>query len=199
MSKPAIWLAACVVTALLTRGMSAVAQSGSENIASDQPGKALAAGWSQLKEGEAVGTVEIDAKRPSDPETNFLHISVTKTAQPGQGRVGAINSVPIEIHEGNWYDATFRAIAEGRSVGMVFSLEGADGKVLARTTLPEVGRIGRGSRGNESVESGASGRKYTVALHARASDPRAHLVVIPIEPTNVWLTQLTLTPRAAVP
>ena len=152
----------------------------------------LTSGWSLLKVGEAEGNIEQDAKHPAHDAEHLLRIQAVKTAGPGKGRVGATNSTPIEVREGQWYDASFSATTERGSIGLVFSLESADGKVLARTTLPEIGR-GRGPRGGAAPDAGWS--KYTVALHARGSDPKAHLVITPIEPTNVWIEGLRLTER----
>ncbi len=155
----------------------------------------LSTGWTLLKEGEAEGTMEQDAKHPASDSPHLLHIAVTKTAAPGKGRAGAINGNSIDVHEGQWCDVTFTAVTERGSIGLVFSLENADGKVLARTTLPEIGRSGRGRAGG--TDAAVTWRKYTVALHPRASDPHAHLVITPIEPTNIWLDGLTLTSRSS--
>jgi hypothetical protein len=190
----------CCTAMILAINSWAAAQENNASTKTDEARQDLMTGWSLLKEGVAEGTFEGDAARPSDPDQKYLHVNVTKTAGPGQGRVGAINSNPIDVRADAWYDATFRAIADGRPVGMVFSLEGASGKVLARTTFPEIGRIGRGARGNEkAVEGNPTLRKYTVALHARGTNPRAHLVMTPIEPTSVWIDELAIAPRAAAP
>jgi hypothetical protein len=198
MTKLALALAACVTVGIWVASCCAIGQINSNVSSADQQGQDLTTGWSLLKEGEAEGNIEPDAKRLADPDTTFLHIIVTKTAPPGQGRVGAINHMPVNVDEGKWYDATFRAFAEGRSVGIVFSLEGPDGKVLARTTLPEIGRMRRGGAGND-VEANPAPRKYNVALHARASDSHAHLTLSPIEPTSVWIESIKLTPRSNIP
>jgi len=150
--------------------------------------------WTLLKEGEAEGNIEQDAKHPARETEHLLRIQATKTAAPGKGRVGATSGVPIEVRDGQWYDVSFSATTERGSIGLVFSLESASGKVLARTTLPEIGR-GRGPRGGSAPE--ATWTKYTVALHARGSDSKAHLVITPIEPTNVWIEGLKLVAREA--
>jgi hypothetical protein len=180
-------------SALLCAAISSV--PGSAWSANEQEGGKsyeLTTRWSLLKEGEAEGNIEQDAKHPARDAEHLLRIQATKTAGPGKGRVGATSSTPIEVREGQWYDASFSATTERGSIGLVFSLESADGKVLARTTLPEIGR-GRGPRGASAPEGAWT--KYTVALHARGSDPKAHLVITPIEPTNVWIEGLRLTER----
>ncbi len=180
------------VALLISAGATeALAQN---DVAPAPSGIDLSTGWTLLKEGEAEGTMEQDAKHPASESPHLLHIVVTKTAAPGKGRTGAINGNSIDAHEGQWCDVTFSAVTERGSIGLVFSLENADGKVLARTTLPEIGRSGRGCAGG--ADAAATWRKYTVALHPRASDPHAHLVITPIEPTNIWLDGLTLVPRS---
>ncbi|HEY1922716.1 MAG TPA: aldose epimerase family protein [Tepidisphaeraceae bacterium] len=154
----------------------------------------LATGWSLLKEGEAEGTIEIDAKHAINADPHQLRIAVTKTAERGKGRVGATNAALIPVQQDHWYNITFSSVTQRGSVGLVFSLEGADGKVLARTTLPE---IGRGGRAQTAPGARPIWRKYLVALHARASDPAAHLTITPIEPTNIWLDGLKLTARSS--
>jgi aldose 1-epimerase len=155
----------------------------------------LSTGWSLLKVGEADGTIEVDAKHPTNASPHLLRITVTKTAERGKGRAGATNAALIPVRQDQWYDVTFSSVTERGSVGLVFSLEGDDGKVLARTTLPEIGRAGRGQ---PAARAGTrpSWTKYLVSLHARASDPAAHLVITPIEPTSIWLDELKLTVRS---
>jgi hypothetical protein len=194
MRHAASWFAA--VALLMSAGArEAIAQNDAAVAPAAQPGIDLSTGWTLLKEGEAEGTMEQDAKHPASESPHLLHIAVIKTAVPGKGRVGAINGNSIDVREGQWCDVVFTAVTERGSIGLVFSLEGADGKVLARTTLPEIGRSGRGRGGG--AEAAAAWRKYAVALHPRASDPHAHLVITPIEPTNIWLDDLTLIPRSA--
>jgi hypothetical protein len=198
MNKAVAALAACVAVAACVASRWAIGQSDSNGDLARKPAQELASGWSLIKDGEAEGSIESDARRPSDSDTKFLHITVTKTAKPGQGRVGAINGTTASVDEGKWYDVTLEAIADGRSVGIVFSLEGADGKVLARTTLPEIGRVRRGGGGTDT-QSNPTPRKYTVALHARGTSDNAHVTLTPIEPTSVWIENLTLAERTNTP
>jgi aldose 1-epimerase len=166
------------------------ASSDSATTTASPPGVDLSTGWTLIKEGEAEGTIEQDAQHPPSRSPHLLLLSVTKTAAPGLGRVGATSAIPLAVREGQWFDVRFSAVTQRNSVGLVFSLEGADGKVLARTTLPEIGRGGRAT-----TRTAAAWQKYLVALHARAADPLAHLVITPIEPTNIWLDGLTISPR----
>jgi hypothetical protein len=161
----------------------------------DVPPAAWRDGWSLLREGEAQGEIAAPATHPAvtDPQAALLRITATRVPGPGQGRIGAVNSQPVEVRADGWYDITFSAATQSGSVGLVFSLESPDGTVLARTTLPEIGRGGRGARG---ARAGATGPwpQYLVGLHARGAGT-ARLVITPIEPTTIWLQNLQLVER----
>jgi len=192
------WIAVILFPAiLLSISLIPARPAGAEDSAAPTTQNSIdvSTGWKLLKEGEADGTIEQDAKHPTNPSPHLLRIEVTKAAARGKGRAGATNSTIIPVQEDHWYDITFIAVTERGSIGLVFSLESADGKVLARTTLPEIGRAGRGRAGS-APSTRLAWTKYLLSLHARASDPSAHLVITPIEPTNIWLDGLTLTPRA---
>jgi len=180
--------------------------------------------WTLLKEGAAEGTIEANANHPANPSKNILRIAVTKYAdQPKTGRLGAKSTNTIPVKAGQVYDLAFNGISEGIGVGIVVSLESDDagGKVLARTTLPEIARGGRGggggrgNRGNRGATppttnpdaatppAAASApatvtptwRPYLVSLTVRTDSPNAHLTITPIEPVPIWLDNLTLTQR----
>ena len=177
-------------------------------VAATAPG-AITSGWVLLKEGQADGTIEADARHPSNPDPHILRIAVTKYAsEPGTGRIGAKNTNTMAVKEGQDYEVTFTGISEGIGVGLVVSLENDKGQVLARTTLPEIGRGGAGGRGGgrrggagdpasqpATQVAGGAWRKYLVSLHVRTSDPAAHLVITPIEPVPVWLDGLAINER----
>lgn len=60
----------------------------------------LLTGWRELKEGEAAGTFEMDAKNPANPNPHLLKISVTKYPDAGKGRYGVNNAAPIAVKDG---------------------------------------------------------------------------------------------------
>jgi hypothetical protein len=176
------------------------------------PTPGLISGWTLLKEGQADGAIEAPAKHPANPSSNLLKIAVTRYASvPGEGRLGAKNSQALPVEKGQVYDITFNGISEGIGVGLVFSLEADDGKVLARTTLPEIGRGGRGGgqrgrRGGPNATAPATApapapqaathwRPYLLSLTVRDTSPAAHLVITPIEPVPVWLDNLAINLR----
>ncbi|HZZ29738.1 MAG TPA: hypothetical protein VFE46_17210 [Pirellulales bacterium] len=192
-----IFVACCCASLTRAQTKSGLSQADSASLG-------FSTGWKLIKEGAAEGTIEQDAKHPQRSSPHLLRMTVTKTAEPDKGRAGAINATPIDVAADRWYDITFSAVAEKGSVGLVFSLESNDGKVLARTTLPEIGRgehDGADSSPPDAKADAASSpwRNYSVSLHARAANSQAHLVITPIEPTSVWLDDLKLTPRALSP
>jgi len=153
-------------------------------------------GWSFLAEGGAEGSMGIDAANPlNDRNPHSLKLIVAKPAT----RCGVVNSGywGINVQAGEWYDATFYARTEGnRGVGLVFSLESETGdKVCARVTIPEIGRGDFGPPRPDAGESPSQWRKYTLGLHANASDPRCRLVIKAIEPVTMWLDVVSLFPR----
>ncbi len=209
-----------VLGLMVPRGDAAApgAPASAAAMAPAAPG-AITSGWSLLKEGQAEGTIETDAKHPSNPDPHILRIVVTKYAsEPGTGRVGAKNSNTMAVKEDQNYEVTFTGISEGIGVGLVVSLENEQGKVLARTTLPEIGRGGGGGGRGGGRRGGGAGaaaapdaaatasqpantspqvaagnwRHYLVSLHVRASDPAAHLVITPIEAVPVWLDNIAI-------
>lgn len=154
----------------------------------------ITSGWVLLKEGEAEGTIEADAKHSTNGNPHLLKISVTKYPAIGKGRLGAKNTNAVVVKQGAMFDVTFNGTMEGTAnygVGLVFSLETDDGKVLARTTLAEIGRAGVGRRG------GGAWPSYLVSLRARGAANNAHLTITAIEPFPVWLDNIVLVERDA--
>jgi alpha-L-arabinofuranosidase len=153
-------------------------------------------GWSFVADGGAQGSMAIDVTNPlNDRNPHSLRLAVTKTGT----RCGVANSGywGINVQAGEWYDATFYARTEGnKGVGLVFSLESADGaKLRARATIPEIGRGEFGPPQPGATNSPVQWRKYTLSLHANASDPKCRLVITPIEPVTMWLDVVSLFPR----
>jgi hypothetical protein len=157
-----------------------------------EPSAPLISGWSMLKEGDAEGTAEIDAKHATNPNAHLIKIAITKLAPFGEGRLGVKNSAPIAVKKGASYDITFTGVSEGIGVGLVFSLETDDGKVIAGTTLPE---IGRGGRGAPAGAQSSPWRRYALSVLGRVTVPNAHLTITAIEPVPVWLENVVIVER----
>ena len=143
-------------------------------------------GWTYLDKGDVEGSMELDDTQPlNDRNPHSLKLTVTKTGKPEDGDLcGIVNSGywGMNVVKGDWYDVSFYARSDqDRSVGLVFSLENDEGKVCARSTIPEIGRGGW--------------RQYKLSLHAYQSDPKCRLVITPIEPVTIWLDVISVFPR----
>jgi hypothetical protein len=144
--------------------------------------------WSPVSPGNAKGSIRLTTDEPFNSQSPAaLRIEAT------QYGFGVAYTTPggLQVKSGDWYDISFAGRMESPgSVGLLFSLETPDGKkYCARTTLPEIGRVGTPLEGNPSW------RKYTVSLHAYASDPTCRLVITPIEPATVVIDSISMTPR----
>jgi alpha-L-arabinofuranosidase len=169
---------------------------------SPNPYKEALPGWSYLAEGQAEGSMELDSEGPlNERNPHSLKLTVTKLGE----RCGVVNSGfwGMNIEKGQWYDVSlYGRSAGGRGIGLIFSLESPDGKVIcARSTLPEIGRRGAGGGGGgvETGERNASTtgdwRKYSMGMKAIESYPNCRLVITPIEPGTVWLDVVSIFPR----
>lgn len=182
----ALFLAAAVEAAILpvasaeTNASPAAIQAGLvEN--GDFEATSDLSGWSLVAEGDGQGEIARDSATPLDERKPH---SLRLTVKSIGGRCGVMNSGPhgMRIEDGTWYDFTFHARTEtNKHFGLVVSLESADGrKVYARATIPEIG---------------GEWKKYTLALHARQSEPNGRLVIAAFEPGTIWLDAVSLSPR----
>jgi alpha-L-arabinofuranosidase len=138
-------------------------------------------GWSYVGEGGADGEMAQETDHPlNDRNPHSLRL----TARTLGTRCGIINSGywGMNVRADAWYDLSFHARTEnGQRLALVVSLESEDGKkICARATIPEIS---------------GNWRPYGLALHARESDPRAHLVIEMVEPGSMWLDTVSLFPR----
>lgn len=142
------------------------------------------AGWSLVTEGGgAQGDIRADDNPPPSPNhPHALRLTVTSKGR----RCGIANAGErgLNIGADTWYDAVFFARSENNfKTGLVFSLESGNGKTICtRTTLPEIG---------------GDWQTYNVSLHTRKADPKARLVISPIDPGVLWLGAMSLRQRGA--
>ena len=143
--------------------------------------------------------MQLDETQPlNDRNLHSLKLTVTKMGKPEEGNLcGIVNSGywGMNIQKGEWYDVSFYAHSDGGSVGLVFSLENNEGKVCARSTLPEVGSGRRGGGFGAGAEQASPWRKYSLSLHAYDSDPKCKLIITPIEPVTMWFDVVSMFPR----
>lgn len=138
-------------------------------------------GWSYVAEGGADGEMAQESENPLNEQNPH---SLRLTARTLGKRCGIVNSGywGMNVQADAWYDLSFHARTEnGQRLALVVSLENDDGsKISARATIPEIS---------------GNWRAYTLALHARLSDPHAHLVIEMVEPGSIWLDTVSLFPR----
>jgi hypothetical protein len=181
---------------LLTLGATCVAQTTAPaNLLTNGDFESGMDAWSYVSEGSAVGKAELITEMPLNERSP--HSLKLIAGDLGQ-RCGIANTggpTGINVAEGQWYEATFFARADGpRGIGLVFSLETADGKkICGRTTLPE---IGRGGEIGTPVQGSDRWREYKVSIHTYASDPHCRLVISPIEPATLYFDGISLVLRA---
>jgi alpha-N-arabinofuranosidase len=157
-------------------------------------------GWSLLAKGDVEGSMQLDDTQPlNDRNPHSLKLTVTTMGKPEDGDLcGIVNSGywGMNIEKDEWYDISFCAHSdENRSVGLVFSLENDEGKVCARSTLPEIGRGARGFGPGSGAEQASPWRRYSLSLHAYDSDPKCKLIITPIEPVTMWFDVISMFPR----
>lgn len=161
------------------------------------------AAWTYLAQGNVQGSVELDDSTPlNDDNPQSLKLTVTEVGRPENGdRCGIVNDGVgdgMNVREGQWYDFTFSAYAEeNRSVGLVFALEGLDGTICARVTIPEIGRgmRGFGRRGGDEGPPPSPWRQYRLSLQAYNSNPQCRLIIKPIEPVTMYLSDIRMSTR----
>jgi hypothetical protein len=136
-------------------------------------------GWQAISENGAEGEIALDSE-PSSSERNAHSLRLT-VKKPG-GRYGVVNDGlrGVNVRSNEWFDLTLHVRAEPREnprwgYSITVSLESDDGRtVCARTTLP-------------GISGGGGSKRYTIALHARESNPRARMVISLDEPGTLWL------------
>ncbi len=148
-----------------------------------QPGNP--ASWKILAEGGAAVELAPDTASPAPGwlGTNTLRITVNKTGE----RVGVActNMGQMKLATGDWYDFSFNACSDPpKTFALVVSLESLDGKkVLARTTLPEVG--------------GDQWGHFSVALYVRQPASKCRMVIALADTGTLWLNDLSVVLRNA--
>lgn len=178
-------------TLLLLCGAIVLAQpKPASNLISNGEFESDPAGWVFVSRGGAVGSMQIVADKPLNPQQP----KSARIEAKELGEVCGIATPPnVSIKSGSWYDISFVGRMEnaGSSVGLLFSLETEDGKkICARTTLPEIGRVGKIIEGNAD-----NWRQYTVSLHAYGTDAKCRLVISPIEPATVYIDSISMNQR----
>ncbi len=137
--------------------------------------------WSLVKDGAADGSIALEKANPlNDRNSNSLKLTATRTG----GRIGVANSGfwGMNIQRGEAYDLSFYARTEGgRTTTLNVSLEDDTGSTVAAS-----GKV-------ENV--GGAWKKYTLALTAFATNPKARLVISQSTAGTIWLDVVSLFPQ----
>lgn len=163
--------------------------------------------WTLLTSGAAKGSITLDRSQPLNPNNpTSLRLDVTA----GGGRVGIANDsfrgVPedsasrrdperrtawranfdkatnggMNIEKGKSYDFSLYARGLKGAGPLTVTLESQSGQVLASGTIKNIG---------------PEWKKNALSLTARATDPKARLVVAATQPGTVWLDMVSLFPH----
>ena len=137
--------------------------------------------WSLVKDGAADGSIALEKASPlNDRNPNSLKLTATRTG----GRIGVANSGfwGMNIQQGEAYDLSLYARTEGgRTTTLNISLEDDNGSTVAAS-----GKV-------ENVVG--AWKKYTLALTATATNPKARLVISQAAEGTIWLDVVSLFPR----
>jgi hypothetical protein len=141
-------------------------------------------GWHAVAENGAEGEIAQDSESPSNERNPH---SLRLTIKNSGGRFAVVNDAfrNLNVRSNEWVDLTLHIRAEPREnprwgYSLTASLESDDGRIVcARTTLP-------------GISGGGGWKRYTVALHARQSNPRARMVISVDEPGTLWLDVVSL-------
>jgi alpha-N-arabinofuranosidase len=149
------------------------------NVASETPA------WTLDTPKGARGTMRLVDVEPLTPATpHSLQVDIESLGDGNLGRVAVVNEGfwGINVVQGESYALSFHARSEGTSYGpVIVSLESTDGTVLA---------TGRAAPGLKS-----KWERYATTLTARASDPKARLVLNLGSTGRVWLDFVSLFPE----
>ena len=148
-----------------------------------QPGNP--ASWNVLAEGGAVVELAMDTNAPAGQGAGAKSLKL-EVKQTGE-RCGVVcaDMGKMKLESGDWYDFSFNARTDPpKTFALVVSLESLDGKkVLARTTLPEVG--------------GDQWGRFSVALHIRQPASQCRMVIALADTGTLWFNDLVVARRAA--
>ena len=136
--------------------------------------------WSSVGSGSAQVELTVDTAQPATPR-NPRSLKV-KISQPGTGRAGVANGgfYGIGVRKGESYKLSLLARGgDGFTGPLTVTLESADSVPYAQATIkPLTG----------------DWQKYNFTLTAKATDPKARLVIGTTRPGTFWLDMVSLFP-----
>ena len=139
-------------------------------------------GWKLIAEGGTDAELLNDPPAAAPDNTNAHPMRLTIRQRDGAVGIKEAAAGHTNVAAGQWYDLVFQAMTQnGKHFAFTVSLESDDGKICARTTLPEVG--------------GTEWKKYAVSLNARLPATNARVVITLAEPGTVWFDDVALVLR----
>jgi concanavalin A-like lectin/glucanase superfamily protein/alpha-L-arabinofuranosidase-like protein len=154
--------------------------------------------WTPVAGGAARGSIALDRSRPLNPAIDrSLKVNLDELA-PG-GRVGAANEGfwGVAVKPRTTYTASFHAVATPGFTGQVaVTLEGLDGRVLARAVVPDVA-VARWRRHQVTLTTGGDvpaghGARIVVAAEPRCATAGCTEV---LRGQALWLSVVSVFPQ----
>lgn len=137
--------------------------------------------WTMVGSGLAKLELSIDRAHPVGPKNpRSLKVAIR---EPGNGRAGVANGgfYGMGVVKGDRYLLAFDARSDGGFTGPItVTLESTDGLVYAQEKFNKLA---------------STWKNFTATLTARATDPRARLVISADKPGTFWLDMVSLTPQ----
>ena len=137
--------------------------------------------WSVAAKGGASVELSVDSAQPVSPKNaHSLKVEVTN---PGGGQAGVANSGfwGIALSQGQTYQLTlFARGGDGFTGPLIASLESGDGVVYAQKNISSLT---------------ADWKQYRLSLTAKATDPKARLVISTSRAGTFWLDMVSLFPK----
>jgi alpha-L-arabinofuranosidase len=136
--------------------------------------------WTLADDGGGKSRIAIDTSRPLNSRNTR---SLLWEIDEGVSRVSLVNEGywGISVQRGKRYRLSFYARRNDRfRGGLTFRLEGANGQVYAQHTVRGIGQ---------------EWKRFAATLTARATDPKARLVITADSPGTVWLDMVSLMPE----
>ena len=137
--------------------------------------------WTAVSSGDTQVVLSIDTDKPVSPK-NPRSLKVT-IREPGSSRVGVANRgyYGIAVAKGENYVLSLNARGDGIFTGpLALSLEASNGLVYAQEGITQLT---------------PEWKSYKVSLKAKATDPKARLVISATQAGTFWLDMVSLFPK----
>ena len=137
--------------------------------------------WSVVAKGQASVELSVDSAHPVSPKN--LHSLKVQVTNPGSGQAGVANNGfwGIALSKGQTYLLSlFARGGDGFTGPLVASLVSGDGVVCAQKTISSLA---------------PDWKQYQLSMTAKATDPKARLVISTSRAGTFWLDMVSLFPK----